>query len=50
MLTITDQSLDKLSETVYNKTVSLKGKMQYLVEDEDGKLHGTFYSVTDLEL
>ena len=50
MLTITDQSLDNLTETVYNKTVSLKGKMQYLVEDEDGKLHGTFYSVTDLEL
>ena len=50
MLTITDQSLDKLTETVYNKTVSLKGKMQYLVEDENGKLHGTFYSVTDLEL
>ena len=50
MLTIQHQSLDKLSETVYNKTVSLKGKMQYLVEDEKGKLHGTFYSVTDLEL
>ena len=24
--------------------------MQYLIEDEDGKLHGTFESVTDLEL
>ena len=24
--------------------------MQYLVEDQEGKLHGTFYSVTDLEL
>ena len=24
--------------------------MQYLIEDEDGKLHGTFYSITDLEL
>ena len=24
--------------------------MQYLIEDEHGKLHGTFTSVTDLEL
>ena len=24
--------------------------MQYLIEDEQGKLHGTFESVTDLEL
>ena len=24
--------------------------MQYLIEDEEGKLHGTFESVTDLEL
>ena len=24
--------------------------MQYLIEDEAGKLHGTFTSVTDLEL
>ena len=24
--------------------------MQYLVEDQEGKLHGTFESITDLEL
>jgi len=24
--------------------------MQYLIEDNEGKLHGTFESVTDLEL